>query len=225
MMNPGIPPMKNMTCQPRIGTTSAPTWPVTIRPKEKSSRRAGRIRRARAPSRLVDVDGGHRHLAADADALHQAQTSRAAKFAGQRAGNAHHRHQGRGAGRAAACGRISRPASRTAERPELADVADRNEQPDLHRRDAPQAVSTGSTKASESALKASKNVALPMIRRARMCQRENGTFSRRARSPDLPAWPPPLATRRHRRRTRASSSLAMASGARSASGAAPPAAP
>src|SRR4030095_6911786 len=43
---------------------------------------------------------------------------------------------------------------------------------------------TGSTKASESASKASKNVALPMTRRARRCQRENGIASRRAlRSP------------------------------------------
>src|SRR4030095_15410153 len=43
---------------------------------------------------------------------------------------------------------------------------------------------TGSTKASESASKASKNVALPMTRRARRCQRESGIASRRAmRSP------------------------------------------
>src|SRR4030095_6403265 len=42
--------------------------------------------------------------------------------------------------------------------------------------------STGRTNASDSASKASKNVALPTMRRARRCQRENGMFSSRARS-------------------------------------------
>src|SRR5438477_2790752 len=40
--------------------------------------------------------------------------------------------------------------------------------------------STGRTNASDSASKASKNVALPTMMRARRCQREKGTPSRRA---------------------------------------------
>ena len=40
--------------------------------------------------------------------------------------------------------------------------------------------STGRTNASDSASKASKNVALPTTMRARRCQREKGTLSRRA---------------------------------------------
>src|SRR5437764_13448178 len=39
---------------------------------------------------------------------------------------------------------------------------------------------TGRTNASDSASKASKNVALPTMTRARRCQREKGTLSRRA---------------------------------------------
>ena len=27
-----MPPIRNMTCQPNMGTTSAPIWPVAIRP-------------------------------------------------------------------------------------------------------------------------------------------------------------------------------------------------
>src|SRR4029453_964771 len=42
--------------------------------------------------------------------------------------------------------------------------------------------STGRTNASDSASKASKNVALPTMRRARRCQRENGMLSSRAKS-------------------------------------------
>src|SRR4030095_16459840 len=42
--------------------------------------------------------------------------------------------------------------------------------------------STGRTNASDSASKASKNVALPTMRRARRGQRENGMLSSRARS-------------------------------------------
>src|SRR4029434_8430525 len=47
----------------------------------------------------------------------------------------------------------------------------------VHRR-----TSTGRTNASDRASNASKNVALPTMRRARRCQRENGMLPSRARS-------------------------------------------
>src|SRR5215475_13097679 len=53
----------------------------------------------------------------------------------------------------------------------------------VHRR-----TSTGRTNASDSASKASKNVALPTMRRARRCQRENGMLSSRATSDGASAF-------------------------------------
>jgi hypothetical protein len=35
MNSPGMPPIRNMICQPNVGTSRAPIWPVTISPTGK----------------------------------------------------------------------------------------------------------------------------------------------------------------------------------------------